>query len=74
MFGWRKRNDGFEWRDYVRTTILVRRKKRRDRVGEAANAAVENLKAAGTAAPPPAPMAPRQSAVAPSTPGSRAPC
>jgi endonuclease YncB( thermonuclease family) len=47
MFGWRKRNDGFEWRDYVRTTILVRRKKRRDRVGEAANAAVENLKAVG---------------------------
>ena len=47
MLGWRKRNDGFEWRDYVRTTILVRRKKRRDRVGEAANAAVENLKAAG---------------------------
>jgi endonuclease YncB( thermonuclease family) len=47
MFGWRKRNDGFEWRDYVRTTILVRRKKRRDRVGEAANAAVGNLKAVG---------------------------
>ena len=47
MLGWRKRNDGFEWRDYVRTTILVRRKKRRDRVGEAANAAVENLKAVG---------------------------
>ena len=47
MFGWRKRNDGFEWRDYVRTTILVRRKKRRDRVGEARKAAVENLKAAG---------------------------
>jgi len=47
MFGWRKRNDGFEWRDYVRTTILVRRRKRRDRVGEARKAAVENLKAAG---------------------------
>ena len=47
MFGWRKRNDGFEWRDYVRTTILVRRKHRRDRVGEARKAAVENLKAAG---------------------------
>jgi endonuclease YncB( thermonuclease family) len=47
MFGWRKRNDGFEWRDYVRTTILVRRKKRRDRVGDARKAAVENLKAAG---------------------------
>ena len=47
MFGWRKRNDGFEWRDYVRTTILVRRKNRRDRVGDVAKGAVENLKAAG---------------------------
>jgi endonuclease YncB( thermonuclease family) len=47
MLGWRKRNDGFEWRDYVRTTILVRRRHRRDRVGEARKAAVENLKAAG---------------------------
>jgi endonuclease YncB( thermonuclease family) len=47
MLGWRKRNDGFEWRDYVRTTILVRRKHRRDRVGEAGRAAVDNLKAAG---------------------------
>ena len=35
MLGWRKRNDGFEWREYVRTTILVRRKHRRERVGEA---------------------------------------
>lgn len=47
MLGWRKRNDGFEWREYVRTTILVRRKQRRDRIGEAGHAAVENLKAAG---------------------------
>lgn len=47
MLGWRKRNDGFEWREYVRTTILVRRKQRRDRIGEAGQAAVENLKAAG---------------------------
>jgi endonuclease YncB( thermonuclease family) len=47
MLGWRKRNDGFEWREYVRTTILVRRKHRRDRVGEAGKAAVENMKAAG---------------------------
>lgn len=47
MFGWRKRKDGFEWREYVRTTILVRRKNRRDRFGEAGKAAVENLKAAG---------------------------
>jgi len=47
MFGWRKRNDGFEWREYVRTTILVRRKNRRERVGHAAKGAVHNLKAAG---------------------------
>ncbi len=47
MLGWRKRHDGFEWREYVRTTILVRRKHRRDRIGEAGRAAVENLKEAG---------------------------
>ncbi len=47
MFGWRKRNDGFEWREYVRTTILVRRRDRRERVGQAAKDAVHNLKAAG---------------------------
>ena len=47
MFGWRKRNDGFEWREYVRTTILVRRRNRRERVGEVAKDAVHNLKAAG---------------------------
>lgn len=47
MLGWRKRNDGFEWREYVRTTILVRRKQRRDRIGEAGRAAVDNLKDAG---------------------------
>lgn len=47
MLGWRKRNDGFEWRDYVRTTILVRRKQRRDRIGEAGRAAVDNIKDAG---------------------------
>jgi endonuclease YncB( thermonuclease family) len=47
MLGWRKRKDGFEWREYVRTTILVRRKKRRDRIGDAGKAAVQNLKVAG---------------------------
>jgi endonuclease YncB( thermonuclease family) len=47
MFGWRKRNEGFEWREYVRTTILVRRRDRRERVGQAAKDAVQNLKAAG---------------------------
>ena len=43
MFGWRTRNVGFEWREYVRTTILVRRKNRRERVGHAAKGAVHNL-------------------------------
>jgi endonuclease YncB( thermonuclease family) len=47
MIGWRKRNDGFEWHEYVRTTILVRRRNRRERVGEVAKDAVHNLKAAG---------------------------
>jgi endonuclease YncB( thermonuclease family) len=47
MFGWRRRKDGFEWREYVRTTILVRRKDRRDRVVHAGKAAVQGLKAAG---------------------------
>lgn len=47
MFRWRRRNDGFEWRQYVRTTILVRRQRRRDRVADAGKAAVDNLKAAG---------------------------
>ena len=47
MLGWRKRNEGFEWREYVRTTILVRRKHRRDRIGEAGKAGIDNMKAAG---------------------------
>ena len=47
MFGWFKRNKGFEWHDYVRTTILLRRRKRRERVAEAGHAAVRGMKAAG---------------------------
>lgn len=47
MFGWRKRNDGFEWRDYVRTTILVRRERRRQMVEELREAAVNKVKDAG---------------------------
>ena len=50
MFGWRKKQDGFEWHDYVRTTILVRRAKRRQKVGEAKDAAVHGIKDAGAAA------------------------
>ncbi len=47
MLGWRRRKDGFEWREYVRTTILVRRKNRRDRIVRAGNVAVDGLKVAG---------------------------
>lgn len=50
MFGWRRKQDGFEWHDYVRTTILVRRAKRREKVDDARQAAVGGLKDAGAAA------------------------
>lgn len=43
----RKRNEGFEWRDYVRTTILVRRKQRRQRIKDVQAAAAEKVKDAG---------------------------
>ena len=32
MFGWRRRSEGFEWREYVRTTVLVRRADRQRRI------------------------------------------
>lgn len=35
MFGWRKRSEGFEWREYVRTTVLVRRADRQRRMDDA---------------------------------------
>jgi len=48
MFGWlRRRNDGFEWRDYVRTTVLARRARRRQQLQGAKEAAVESLIEAG---------------------------
>lgn len=47
MFGWRRRNEGFEWREYVRTTILLRRNKRREQLDEIRDAAVKGVKHAG---------------------------
>jgi endonuclease YncB( thermonuclease family) len=44
---WRKRNEGFEWRDYVRTTILVRREQRRQRLKDVQAAAAAQVKDAG---------------------------
>lgn len=47
MLGWGRKRDGFEWREYVRTTILVRRKKRADKLDAFKDAAVDKLKEAG---------------------------
>lgn len=47
MLWWRKRSEGFEWRDYVRTTILVRREERRQRLKDVQGAAAAHVKDAG---------------------------
>ncbi len=47
MFGWRRKRDGFEWRRYVRTTILVKRQRRREQLDEARQAALDGLAEAG---------------------------
>ena len=44
MFGWRRRSEGFEWREYVRTTVLVRRADRQRRLDDVRMAAVEAVK------------------------------
>jgi endonuclease YncB( thermonuclease family) len=46
---WRKKPDGFEWHEYIRTTILVRRKARREKAIEARQAAGQQMQAAGVA-------------------------
>ena len=47
---WRRRNEGFEWHKYVRTTIKLRRHDRRRRIAHAQEAVVGGLKEAGQAA------------------------
>ena len=49
MFAWRKKPEGFEWHQYIRTTIKVRREARRQKVVEARQAAGEQMNAAGVA-------------------------
>jgi endonuclease YncB( thermonuclease family) len=44
MFGWRRRSEGFEWKEYVRTTVLVRRADRQRRIEDARLAAIERVK------------------------------
>lgn len=43
---WRKNNEGFEWNKYVRTTVLVRRQKRREKIEEAGAAAAFGVRQA----------------------------
>ncbi len=44
MFGWRKKSEGFEWQEYVRTTILVRRADRQKRLDDVRLAALAAVK------------------------------
>lgn len=47
MAWWRRKNEGFDWNAYVRTTILARRNDRRAKMEQAQQAAVDQAKAAG---------------------------
>lgn len=49
MFGWRRKSDGFEWHEYVRTTIKLRREDRRKKIDEIKVAAAANAAQAGRA-------------------------
>ncbi len=50
MFGWirwPRRNQGFEWHEYVRTTVKLRREERRQKIEDIREAAVEGARQAG---------------------------
>ena len=49
MLGWGKKNQGFEWHKYVRTTIKVRRDQRREQAHAAKDSVLAQGKAAGVA-------------------------
>lgn len=44
MFGWRRRSEGFEWQEYVRTTVLVRRADRQRKIDDVRVAAINKVK------------------------------
>ena len=44
---WGRRNDGFEWQKYVRTTIKLRREERKQKIDELRDLAAEGARAAG---------------------------
>jgi endonuclease YncB( thermonuclease family) len=47
MVWWRRKNEGFVWQEYVRTTVLVRREERRKKLEDMREAAVAGVKEAG---------------------------
>lgn len=47
---WRRKSEGFEWHKYVRTTIKLRRRDRRQRIARAQEAVVGGIKDAGQVA------------------------
>jgi len=49
MFAWRKKTEGFEWHQYIRTAVRQRRQQRRERMVEARRAAGQQVQAAGVA-------------------------
>ena len=51
MFGWKRKDDGFKWQEYVRTTIKLRREDRRQRVDQIKMEAAQKVKSAGAQLP-----------------------
>jgi endonuclease YncB( thermonuclease family) len=49
MFAWRKKTDGFEWHQYIRTAVRQRRQQRHERMLQARRAAGQQVQAAGAA-------------------------
>src|SRR5690349_17381696 len=49
MFAWRKKTDGFEWHQYIRTAVRQRRQQRHERMVQARRAAGQQVQAAGVA-------------------------
>jgi endonuclease YncB( thermonuclease family) len=50
MFRWKKRDEGFEWHQYVRTTIKLRREARREKAQKLGEQVAGGARAAGVAA------------------------
>ncbi|HEU0061438.1 MAG TPA: thermonuclease family protein [Hyphomicrobiaceae bacterium] len=49
MLAWRRKTEGFEWHQYIRTAVRQRRQQRHDRMVQARRAAGQQVQAAGVA-------------------------